>query len=343
MRANPLWPGVGDLRAVGIIANPAAGKDIRRLVAHASVFDNAEKVNIVRRVLFGLEAVGVERVIIMPDSYGIGLRALDGIRLSIDASVLDMPLTASQEDSTRAAAVMAGRGVGAIVVLGGDGTNRAVARASGDVPLVPVSTGTNNAFPEMVEGTVAGMAAGLVARGVVRAAVRRVPCLEVLRGGEPVDIALVDAVVYDELFTGARAIWDAGKIRRVFLARTRVDATGMAALGAYLGHRCPGDGQAGAMITIGEGRGRVLVPIAPGMVRWLPVAACEALAPGRRVPVADRPAVIALDGEREVEVRPGDGTEIRLSPHGPRVVRIRDALAEAAQQGFFVDSSSLDG
>lgn len=322
---------------MGIIANPAAGKDIRRLVAHASVFDNAEKVNIVRRVLLGLEAVGVERAFIMPDSYGIGRRALDGVRLSIDASVLDMPVTASQEDSTRAAAAMAALGVGALVVLGGDGTNRAVARASGDVALVPVSTGTNNAFPEMVEGTVAGMAAGLVARGVVAEAVRRVPRLEVLRDGQPVDLALVDAVLYDELFTGARAIWDPGKILRVFLTRARPDVTGMAALGAYLGHRCPGAGEgAGAMITVGEGGWKVLVPIAPGMVRWLPVAACEALAPGRRVPVADRPAVIALDGEREVEVRPGDGTEVRLSPDGPRVVRIREALEEAARQGFFV-------
>jgi predicted polyphosphate/ATP-dependent NAD kinase len=31
------------MSCVGIIANPASGKDIRRLVAHASVFDNNEK------------------------------------------------------------------------------------------------------------------------------------------------------------------------------------------------------------------------------------------------------------------------------------------------------------
>jgi len=36
--------------AIGIIANPASGKDIRRLVAHASVFDNREKAHIVRRL-----------------------------------------------------------------------------------------------------------------------------------------------------------------------------------------------------------------------------------------------------------------------------------------------------
>ncbi len=43
---------------VGIIANPASGKDIRRLVAFGSVFGNQEKVRIVRRVLLGLAAVG---------------------------------------------------------------------------------------------------------------------------------------------------------------------------------------------------------------------------------------------------------------------------------------------
>jgi len=36
-------------RAIGIAANPASGKDIRRLVARASVFDNQEKCSIVAR------------------------------------------------------------------------------------------------------------------------------------------------------------------------------------------------------------------------------------------------------------------------------------------------------
>ena len=62
--------------SVGIIANPAAGKDIRRLVAHASTFDNLEKVNIARRVLLGLAAADVDEVLRMPDAIGILTRAL---------------------------------------------------------------------------------------------------------------------------------------------------------------------------------------------------------------------------------------------------------------------------
>ena len=59
-------------------------------------------------------------------------------------------------------------GVGCLITLGGDGTNRVVAKACGDIPLVPISCGTNNVFPYMVEGTVAGLAAGLVAGGQVK-------------------------------------------------------------------------------------------------------------------------------------------------------------------------------
>ena len=45
-------------RAIGIAANPASGKDIRRLVARASVFDNQEKCSIVARCLVGITAIG---------------------------------------------------------------------------------------------------------------------------------------------------------------------------------------------------------------------------------------------------------------------------------------------
>ena len=65
---------------VGIIANPASGKDIRRVVSHATVVNNHEKVSIVRRVLLALHAYGVRRVEIMPDHFGIGVRALEGLR-----------------------------------------------------------------------------------------------------------------------------------------------------------------------------------------------------------------------------------------------------------------------
>jgi predicted polyphosphate/ATP-dependent NAD kinase len=206
---------------VGIIANPASGKDIRRLTAHGSVFDNNEKVNIVRRVFLGLEAAGVSEVLYMPDYFGIVRRALDGIKLSLEPHPLDMRMTSSQEDSTEAARLMAKAGVACLVTLGGDGTNRTVAKGSVAVPLMAISTGTNNVFPVMVEGTLAGLAAGVVATGAVPLEEATLPTnrLEVLFDGQPGDLALVDIAVYDDVFVGSRAVWDMSKVREIFTAR----------------------------------------------------------------------------------------------------------------------------
>lgn len=209
------------MSCVGIIANPASGKDIRRLVAHASVFDNNEKVNILQRVLLALDAVDVEQALIMPDYYSIGERALDGVKLSALRRVLDMPMTSTDQDSTTAAGRLCAMDAGSIVVLGGDGTNRVVAKGCGEVPIVSISTGTNNVFPMMVESTVAGLAAGLIALGAVdaQAVTYRAKRLEVYIDGEFADIALVDVVTSSDLWIGTRAIWDPSHIHEIVLAR----------------------------------------------------------------------------------------------------------------------------
>jgi predicted polyphosphate/ATP-dependent NAD kinase len=141
------------LGLVGIIANPAASKDIRRLVAQGRVIPDWEKVNTLRRVMLGLQAVGVPKVVAMPDSSQLYQRARDDSHLSLDLDLLDMPAYYSEEDTVRAASLMAEMGVACLVTLGGDGTNRVVAKGCSSIPLVAVSTGTNNVFPTMVEGT----------------------------------------------------------------------------------------------------------------------------------------------------------------------------------------------
>lgn len=107
------------MATVGVIANPASGRDIRRLVAHGSVFSNNEKVNIVRRLLLGLDALGVEQVIGMPDCFHIGRRALEGLELRLRYEELEMYVHDSGHDSQRAAGALRERGAGCIVTLGG--------------------------------------------------------------------------------------------------------------------------------------------------------------------------------------------------------------------------------
>jgi hypothetical protein len=326
------------MSAVGIIANPASGKDIRRLVAHGSVFDNHEKANIVSRVLLGLEAVGVEQVWIMPDSFGIGARALDEVRLKhLCVSVLDMPVTFTSADTPRAATLMADLGAGCLITLGGDGTNRLVARACGQVPLMPISTGTNNVFPTMVEGTIAGLAAGLVARGLADGAVQRAPCLDIHRSDGSTDLALVDAAVCDERFVGARAMWDPARILELVLARVEPGSIGLSSIGAHLGRGTPLHG--GLYLRMGHGGQRVLAPIAPGLIASVSVAECRPLAAGDEVRVCQpSPCTLALDGEREVALPAHAEICIRLRADGPRIVDVPRAVTIAAQAGVFIDN-----
>ena len=148
---------------IGVVVNPASGKDIRRLVASASVFDNREKLSIVRRAILGAMAAGVERFVYMPDVHAIVGSAVADLRDDADFEPLPSPSTDSALDTTRAAERMRELDVGCVITLGGDGTNRAFALGWQDAPLVAISTGTNNVFPQMVEGTVAGAAAGVPA------------------------------------------------------------------------------------------------------------------------------------------------------------------------------------
>ena len=264
---------------VGIIANPASGRDIRRLVAYGTVFDNNEKTAIVRRVLLGLEAVGITQVAYLPEhDFGIVPRALDGLSgrpqgSSLQASPLSMPVLSTSADTMRPAQLLASMGARCSITLGGDGTNRAVARGCGTVPLIPISTGTNNVFPAFLEGTIAGMAAGLVAAGNAGPnAVHRAPRLAVLINGEEKESALVDVVLSSVPFVGSRAIWDLSTVSEVVLSRVGPATIGLSALGgALLNGTTKAAEQPGMHIQLGSGGPQVLAALAPGLIEWVAV------------------------------------------------------------------------
>ena len=319
------------MSTVGIIANPAAGKDIRRIVAQGRFVPNHEKVNILKRVLAGMDAVGVDRALFLPDSGGLGRSALDGAKLGLNAEFLDLTVFHAEIDSTRAGRAMREAGVDCIVTLGGDGTNRAVATECGDVPLLPISTGTNNVFPTMIEGTIAGMAAGAVATGAVDAdaATYRHSRLNVFVDGEYRDMALVDVAVSKERFVGARAIWDMATLHQLFLTRANVTSIGLSSIGARLRQVAP-DAHAGLHLRFGPGGDSALAPVSPGSVERVDVAEWSVMRPGEdAIPVALRPATIALDGERAFSLPPEARVGVRLSADGPRVVDAEKALALA--------------
>lgn len=321
---------------VGIIANPASGTDIRRLVAYGSVFNNQEKVRIVRRLLLGLQAAGVHRMGYMPDYYGIVERALDGLQIDMEAERLQFGTKADHRDSTRAAQLLAQQGAGCIVTLGGDGTNRVVAKGAGQIPILPVSTGTNNVFPYMIEGTIAGLAAGLIATGKVsrKEGTFTSTRLEVVVEGQLADVAIIDAVVCDDIFIGSRAVWKMDKIKQIFLNRSSPASIGFSSIGGMLRSIAPDD-PFSMVLELGKNGQLVTAPIAPGVVEIVSVENVQLMAPGEEVDIVFNPCVVALDGEREVEIKRGQKAAIRLSTDGPLVVDVERTMAFATRNKIF--------
>lgn len=325
---------------VGIIANPASGRDIRRLVAYGTVFDNQEKVNIVRRILLGLAATEVQKVFFMPDYYGIVTHALEGLnrhhRLPMEILPVDICLTGTQIDSERAAIAMCNSGVDCIVTLGGDGTNRMVARGCGDVPLLPVSTGTNNVFSVMVEGTTAGLAAGVVASWGTDApgVICRTKKMLIEKNGHVIDIALIDAVVLDNHFIGSRAMWNVEGVRQIVVTRGEPHNIGISSIGGNLAPIGAYEGR-GLSVDFGQNSSSVLAPVAPGIIIPVPFEKFREIQIGETVKIEHVPCLIAVDGEREIRIQEGEEALIRLTFEGPMVINVKAALAEAATKGYF--------
>src|SRR5260221_3006163 len=116
------------------------------------------------------------------------------------------PIRQTAQDTVDAVRRMVAVGARVIVCLGGDGTARVTASAAGEVPMLALSTGTNNTFPAVREATIAGLAAGLVATCMVPAegVVRRAKVLvgPVGDGGET---ARLDVAVWPDSTLRVRA------------------------------------------------------------------------------------------------------------------------------------------
>jgi predicted polyphosphate/ATP-dependent NAD kinase len=332
---------------VGIIANPVSARDIRRVIANATNLQITDRANIVLRVLSCLRSLGVDRVLMMPESGGIRthigrwmLRSQNTGDARFPAlDMVRMPVSGTVEDTIAAASAMQHAGVAAIVVLGGDGTHRAVASACGDVPIAGISSGTNNAFPEHREPSLTGIAVGLAVTGRVPAMIAYRPNKRLLvtaSGQRRPQIAIVDVAVVSDRYVGARALWRVESFEDLFVTFADPEVIGMSAIAGLLepvGRNEPG-GVHIEICPIAEARFVVEAPIAPGMVRPVGIRRFERIAAGKPVTFTGRGGSIALDGEREFSFDEADRITIALEEKAFRTVDVGAILRYAAQNGL---------
>ncbi len=325
---------------VGVIANPMSGRDVRRVAARAPRQTPDDKRNQIQRAVIGSVAAGARRILLVGDCFRSSQSAIEALQLDASIELLDVVMETKPSDTSRTVEAMRKQGASALLVLGGDGTNRMVARAWEDAPLVSISTGTNNVFPEMLEATSAGAAAGLVASGAVALddVARPAKRISVEYADGTRDLALIDAALLADDHPGSLMPFDPSRLRHLVLARAEPSAVGMSPIGGLLhpsGYhddhgvevRCTGHDGTGSL---------VLVAVSPGLYRNARVETSRKLELGETVEMIG-PGVIAFDGDRQRRLEPGETVRLRVERKGPWVIDVRQTLTVAAERGVFQD------
>lgn len=321
---------------IGIIVNPAAGRDIRRLTGGASVVDNHTKRRIAECVLAGLTVLpNPPTVTLMPDNAGIAANIVKNAPEGVSVELLDISITGSATDTRRAAERFRTE-ADSLVVLGGDGTSRDAALECGDVPLLSVSTGTNNVVPSAIDGTVAGAAAALVAtdavdhesvtyhHGMVEA--------QTESGDSVTGLAAVE--LSDRSFVGTRALLDPDELLGGIVSRASPSEIGLSGIAGALEPLEPSTPDAIALCLadaeMSERTVRAIV--APGVTTSVGIEEYRQLSNGESMTIEISEGVIGADGERELEIT-DETVEFRPVPDGPRLVSFEAVFERAARSG----------
>ena len=322
---------------IGVIVNPAAGRDIRRLTGGASVVDNYAKHRVAECVLCGLEVLSdPPDATLMPDKSGIARSVVDNAPDDVSVNLLDISLTGSAAD-TRQATERFRAEADALVVLGGDGTTRDVALESGDLPLLAVSTGTNNVVPSAVDGTVAGAAAALVATGAVDSE-SVTYCHEMVEArtesGDSV-IGLAAVELSDRSFIGTRALLDPDELLGGIVSRAGPSEIGLSGIAGAFDTLAPDDPGAVALrlADTDTSERTVRAIVAPGVTTSVGIEEYRHLSNDESMTVEVSDGVVGADGERELEVT-DETVDFYSVSDGPRLISFETVFERAAHTGI---------
>ena len=324
-----------------------SGLDVRRLTARARRETPQDKQNQIARAVAGAAAAGATRFLLVPDLFRISECAVENMNVGAQFEFLDIDLDTKPTDTARTVGAMREAGAKALLVLGGDGTNRIVAQAWPEAPIVPMSTGTNNVFPVMQEATISGASAAVIASGAVPLAdgARRAKIVHIEYEDGGRDIAVIDAVALADDPIGSFLPFEPGKLRCLVLARAEPAAVGMSPIGGLL--KPSGfDDDFGVEVRCthpdAPGSNPLLAPVSPGLYRRAHISAVHKLAFGERT-VIEGPCLLAYDGDRTRELGSGERATLWVERSGPWVIDAGRTLRAAGRKGFFSNRHFHDG
>ncbi len=317
-----------------------AGRDIRRIVADAEFVSSYFKINVAKRFIIGLDSMGVDEVLLMPDIYGLAEEVEEELRkrISLRIKLIEMDFKGTVEDTVQAARLMKASGVNLIVGFGGDGTLRAIFKGAGVVPLLGVPLGTNNALSRSsYEPSVLGVLVGFVARGFIPLHKTVIPMkvVKLHADGRLADIALIDMAFIPDSFIGARAIWRVEDIKYIVYSKCEPTDVGLTSIGGNLRPITLKDDK-GLLIELGPDYLRIPAVIAPGLIEKVPVKSFKIINVNERIEIPRGRYAVAFDGERELTVTDDVELYMEISREGPLLVDPRLILNELKTRGEII-------
>ena len=300
------------------------------------------KRDIVARIAAGADSVGVNEIYIVDEPFRIASMALDWMPLKAKVVTLEIELHHDATDTERAVRAFVGEGVEVIVSLGGDGTNRIIARSAPQLELIPLSTGTNNVFPSMVEPTTAGVVAALAAMGrfsddATRGIRNRAKVLHTAFSDGINDIALIDAVQLRDDFVGNLLPYDEAKLKKILLTRALPDRVGMSPVGGLISVVEEKD-DFGLLVEVSEMEDSeifIRVPLSPGFFKDVAISRSQRVDLGEKV-TFEGEGILALDGEREHKLGNKRSVAATIRRDGPWVYDVGAAMRYAVAEGMML-------
>lgn len=324
---------------LGIIVNPMSGRDVRRVTAKASTSGHHEKQQLVTRLVLGALEHGVDKIFLGNEPFRINERAIENLEDKEKVQQLSYPLTHTAKDTQCLTNMMWAEGCRVFIVLGGDGTNRIVAKAQPDAVILPLSTGTNNVFPLRVEASVAGAAAAIIASRKLnyKNHCRRCKQIKVAINGKYQDLALIDIVLLKNDHIGSLLPFSENNLSQIFLTRAEPASVGMSPIGGFV-MPCHEDDDFGVMVDCdGKAQYRVRVPLSPGLYGDVSLSKVEKLELGQSYRQSHNSidsGILAFDGDRSITIEAGDEVEITIRRDGPWIIYPEKILQIAAQHGL---------
>ena len=318
---------------IAVCVNPMSGRDVRRLAARASNMTHEAKRDIVARIAAGADSTGVSDIYVMREPFRIAELALEHMPLSANVHILDAPIKNDSRDTQEAIHRFIQMGCRTIVSLGGDGTNRAIVKSTSEIDLIPLSTGTNNVFPLSVEPTLAGIVAGLNAVGKITddSLKSRSKVIYIESAGIQ-DIALIDLVLLSNDQLGSLLPFKADNIRKLLLTRAEPASIGMSPIGGFIDPVYEDDDE-GLLVDLSSGGRTFRAPLSPGLFGQVNVSSAERIKMDTRV-VFEGPGVLAMDGDREIQLMSGQTASVSIRRDGPFVLKVDKAMRWAASNGI---------